>query len=936
MKASVCVLALGLIAGGSGWWLGAAAPAQPAAAPAPAKYQVALRYRILAPRDQHALLYDRLIDHLQRLNFEFVPPLDERPDTDRIDPNKNELRGLIPSANVGKLRDNPNVAAILLLPEKFEVAKLPADQPVRVRIELVSGLPPDRQRELAEQSRLLLGLLGFKEATAYDHRGVQGAPYTKVIGSVPAGQIEVLLKDLRRQPGGWFAPRIAGEDLPSPLRDIDPIVYTEVLSDPEPIADAAAPAPRSPEYLDKIGAGLWEIVNDKEKETTLVRVQVLFAGQPSPQALRQIGERAAPSAFVEGILGPYVTATLLAQDVKTLAALPEVLAVRLPPPAPHDVDPNLPAAKELEPALAASGLADLHRSGKRGQGIRVAILDADFRGWQDQVKSGKLPKTTRLVDLTAERSGQLLPAAELPGADLGHGTQCALAAAVAAPAADFVLIRVGGDDPYEIAEVAEHFRGIMTTPTLERRLDELRVAVSVLALQRARLQAERKIIFNNFADEEEERGNFGFLGPVYGWIFSEREWHRQGMAYQEKQEQELEIRERRYWKLVEQIQSLKDMPIVVSSPGWNDRYPLGGASPLSRALDGQPKGPLWFQAAGNTAGQAWIGTYRDFDKNGIMEFAAADAKLPPGRWTSELNFLAWQPYAGKPSLELPGKTALRISLQWREPHDPDYFLSSSKGSAANPADSADAVDPYRRPVAELKLVLVRQRDPEGKTVGADAFEVVARSPALPWRLDHQPEGTVYEHLLEFTVDKPGRYAVRIERQRGSEWALNKTEDRFSFELRQGLTSTGIRAVFAPTLPALEKQWELQPRLFVEVADDAHRRQGRPQLADFSTAAGGIGMPADARSVIAVGAADLKGRAQPYSAAGPPPFVDLATKPNIFAFDAVRQGKGGALGTSLSASFAAGAAATLLSTGMTVEQMRELLRQQKGELFRAPR
>src|SRR6266496_3241683 len=257
------------------------APAQPAVPPSPSQYEVTLRYRIIAPRDQHVLFYDRLVVHLQSLKFEFQPPLDTRPPTDRIDPNKNEFRGRLAAANVPKLRENPHVAGVLLVPEGMDLAKLPPEQPVRVRLELVGGLPPDRQRELAEQTKLLLATLGFQEASAYDHRGVAGRPYTKLLGTLPPGQLPVLLKDLRSQPGGWFAPRIAATELPPPLRSINPILFTEVLSDPEPIKDAAEPAARSPEYLEKIGPGLWEIVNDKDKEARLVRVQMLFAGTPS-------------------------------------------------------------------------------------------------------------------------------------------------------------------------------------------------------------------------------------------------------------------------------------------------------------------------------------------------------------------------------------------------------------------------------------------------------------------------------------------------------------------------------------------------------------------------------------------------------------------------------------------------------------------------------
>src|SRR5207247_4844996 len=172
---------------------------------------------------------------------------------------------------------------------------------------------------------------------------------------------------------------------------------------------------------------------------------------------------------------------------------------------------------------------------------------------------------------------------------------------------------------------------------------------------------------------------------------------------------------------------------------WNDGYPLGGASPLSRALDAETGGPLWFVPAGNTAGQVWTGMYRDANSNGIMEFAEPGAKLPPGRWTSELNFLAWQPHAGKQVADLPAKTVLRLTLQWREPHDPDYYL--------RPGEE----DWYRRPLFPLRLTLLRQRDPEGKKVGADAFDIVARSYAVRGRLDFDHAGTVYVQVVGLLV-----------------------------------------------------------------------------------------------------------------------------------------------------------------------------------------
>ena len=150
----------------------------------------------------------------------------------------------------------------------------------------------------------------------------------------------------------------------------------------------------------------------------------------------------------------------------------------------------------------------------------------------------------------------------------------------------------------------------------------------------------------------------------------------------------------------------------------------------------------------------------------------------------------------------------------------------------------------------------------------------------------------------------------------------------------GLTPTGIRPLAAPTLPALEKQWELKPRLFVQTVDEASRRGGRAVLADFATAGGALAMPGDARNVITVGAADWTGRPQPWSAAGPPAFVELAKKPSVFAYDHVLADQGPAYGTSLATAYAAGVAATLLSSGLTSEELMKYFQQHNGRVLNA--
>jgi hypothetical protein len=278
--------------------------------------------------------------------------------------------------------------------------------------------------------------------------------------------------------------------------------------------------------------------------------------------------------------------------------------------------------------------------------------------------------------------------------------------------------------------------------------------------------------------------------------------------------------------------------------------------------------------------------------------------------------------------DLPERARVRVSVQWREPHDRDYY---NRGGGE---------DYYLEPLADLRLQVLRQRDPELKTLPADAFEAVARTGRLPARLEHMPGHSIYEHSLEFTVDKLSRYAIRIDRQLPTRWLLREDPDtkRPVFALLEDLVPTGLRPRGVATLTALEKNWELRLRVFVEVIDEATRPLGRVVLADHATERGTVGVPADARGVITVGAVDPAGRPYPSSAAGAPAFQELASKPDLLAYaglEAAPEGKRSAYGTSLATSFAAGWAAAVLSSGQSLEQVREAIRRQSGKVLEVP-
>lgn len=908
-----------------------AAPAQtpqaplPKQPPPPAKFRVLLRYDIPAPRDPHVALYDAMVEHLEKLGFEFDPPLAKRPETDREDRSRNRMEGFIAPANALRILESTSIASMVLIPDELKLADAPPEQPVWVRLQLASGLSTDRQRELSEQARALLALQDFREAVAYDTRGYTGQPFTRLVGTVPLGRLDTLLKDLRDQPGGWIAPVIPRMELPLPLRSVNPVRVVEVLRETEPLKESRPPEPRGPDYLEKISDELWELVKQPDAAAQRVRVQVIFVGDlaDDDQAWRQGLADAVPGFFIEGHLGNYVTGTVLAGQIKTLASLQGVSTVRLPRLTRVDADPALKLPGDNAKVLARSGVAALHKRGARGQKVRLGIIDTDFRLWQERVKAGKLPKGTRLVDLTAERDPGLVPS-PYPGdpAQPGHGTLCAEAAAMAAPEAEIVLIRTDAIAPYQLREIVRYVQGGRYSPNIEERRDDVAVARAFLQKQRETLLRERQRVLDNFNDEGDLQARYGLLGPAYGWLFSERAWHYDRMRYFEKEQEDLRRREVRLDDFLRTVDSLRGIAILSCPLLWSDGFPLGGLSPLSRWLDADPAGrPLWVQSAGNKRGQAWLGDFHSLAGQAALDFAPGQ---PPakGRWTNELNFLAWQPYRAASQPELPEKARLRLTLQWREPHDPDYFLRPGEP------------DYYRIPLAALRLVLLRQRDPEAKAVPADLFEVVARTEGRPQRLEHEPAGTIYEIVLDVTLEKAGRYAVRVERRTDTAWEVPDPKAP-RLVRRENRNPIGIRPLGVPVLPAMAREWELRPRLFVETTDDMPRLQGRAVLGDFWTDGGTVGVAADARGVVSVGAADLDGKPRPDSTTGNLPFIELSSRPTLLAYDALQLDGGTAFGTSVATAYTAGTAAALLSAGATREQVRAWLHARDGKVLQVP-
>jgi hypothetical protein len=877
------------------------------AEPRPREYDVRIRYQIDAYRTEHIRQFREMVRYLESIGFDREPG----PEDEEENPSVNRMEGTISAANALKILDERHVRAILLVPHG---ARLPAEAaPVRVELGLASFLnaqqvrqlagqeparPEDlasdqallaRQSTLAEQALTVLGSLGFREGGGFDTRW-----HTRLVGMIPVGKLDALLDDLRRTP--------AGQDLPAPFRSTWPLRLIEARPDvPFPVQRPVPILPARGE--ERIAPELRALLADEAAAAKPVHLEVILAATPGPEARAWKTNllRAAAGVGIEGRLGPIVAVRAPAKAALALAARPDVSTVRLPVSGEARVLAVSARAGDERAALHAAGLDRLHGLGHRGQGLRVAIVDGDFRGWQGLVGK-QLPAKTRLVDVTAERNRSLLPDAPAGGNALGVGTQVAAAAAVAAPEAEFTLVRVDPAAPYQVEEVARYIGGERFTPlSLDARNEELDQDRYILESRQADLAKERQALLNeniplnlDFANHPEA---YGFDRKRDKEVIDRQKAFIQARAALDADLRDYRGRFDRFYRLLNDLRSLRGTHIVANALVWGEGYPVDGSSGLSRFLDDRPfTGALWLQAAGNTRGQSWSGPFRDVDGDGVMEFAPLGTPLREGRWSPQLDFLAWEP-AGKPrTAELPAKARLRVSVQWREAHDPEFF--------------SDPADPYRPSLANLNLVLLRQIDPTGASRPRDDLEVVAQSVGLPQRLANAPTSSTYEQTIEYTVKEPGRYVLRVE----------------------GRVPDGIRPPGAPTLPVLKRSFEVRPRVFVRTVEG----DGRAVLSDYTTAAGSLGMPADARAVITVGAADLQNQLEPSSAGGPPHDLDLLRKPDVLAYDTRRPGgEGGPDSTCLAAGFAAGFAASSCSAGAPRSRFLETMQVLPGGVLRAP-
>ncbi|MBY0514622.1 MAG: hypothetical protein K2P78_12000, partial [Gemmataceae bacterium] len=319
------------------------------------KLDVEIRYRIRADRDERVRQWRVLKAHLD--NLQFVPfPRDDLQD-DILDPTAERFSGTIPGANVLGTLTDPRVQNILFAPAGY---KYPDDlaAPVSVRFGLTTGLHPADQQRLHGQVVARLAVMGFREAVGYDHKG-----YTLVRGVIPYGRLGRLVKDLRREPAGWFLPADQPDQLPAPIRNVLPVRWAEVV--PQADYTFLQPMPPAPERA-YFTPDLRAVLDNPDSKGKPLRVELVLDGPADDVFLNRLrtrlrvnfasavtnprtGQADPMSATVEGAVGPVVTVWFPnSADVDRLVGEPGIVTFRLPRASIETVVP-VPPGVGLDP-----------------------------------------------------------------------------------------------------------------------------------------------------------------------------------------------------------------------------------------------------------------------------------------------------------------------------------------------------------------------------------------------------------------------------------------------------------------------------------------------------------------------------------------------------------------------------------------------------------
>ena len=838
------------IAVGSLALLAVPAAAQVSYPPPPEKYDVHIRYRIRADRDERIRQFQAMQAYLKDLGYVAVRRADD--DLDIFNPNAENTNGTVPAAGAAKLLAQPNIRTVVLVPAGGQLLAVPTAA-AQVRIAIRGGYPLDEQRKLHEQVVARLSRLGFQEAVGYDHQ-----KFETVRGAMPAGQVLSLLKDLRTLPAGYFFGPVGSAEVPSPFANVLPVRSVEVL----PALAASTVKAADPGILT---ADLAAVLAAPAAADRPLTVEAIFdPAVLTTSSLRGRVRSAASGATLNGVIGPVATLRVLkGSAVDNIARIPGIVRLRLPRLANETV--RIVAEAVAPGFVTASRTDDLHKLGYTGTGVKVVVIGSSFDGWEKLIEKD-LPKGVRFLDLTAETDTAVRPL-PLEAGRVSGGLPAAVAAYRAAPGAELHLVRIDPAQRHQLLTVLRAVSGDTSLSVAQAaRVDEAAVKTVQLRAARQRVNEQYRKAFDNLSDAPAAK--------------DAREAARAAVREREQEEADFTNTVKRYSAVRAGVEALTNAEVVANTLIWEVGAPNDGLNEIGKELEAKlyaragltalkaaklPPPTGWVQAAGISTGQVWAGPWMDRDGNGVMEFDRTTDGPPKGFWTKELNFLRYAPHGAAGTSTLPAGLKVRISAQWREPHDPNGY----------PPDGA---------IFPMRLRVLKQADPTGKTHATDDLVEVARAQGDPTRLARTRGSQTFAQFVDVTLPADGVYALWVE---GSPQFAN---------LALGLT----------------RNLEPRIRLFVELLDAGERAKGKVTFGSYSDDAGGVGVPGDSVAVLTVGTADAKG---PTSLTGLGPGVTLGAKPDVTVNATVTVGGKTYGGTAVATGFAGGLCGCLSELGV---------------------
>jgi|SRR5579883_24405 len=832
------------------------ATAQVKEPPRAEKLDIQIRYRIRANRDERIRQYRVFEKYLASLGFVDAQKDDPDHDLDILDPNAERFIGTIPGNKVMDVLQDIRVQNILFAPSGFMYPE--PDKPVAVKIGLRTGLHGPMQQQLHRQTVAHLGLMGFGEALGYDTQG-----YTLIRGAIPAKNVNLLVKDIRAEPSGWFVPVVPRDQLPSPLRDASPLRWVEVL----PIAEFPppySPPPLLPAQL-KYSADLRAALLNPATKDAPLRVEAIFDRRiDDVEGLRTLLLGRYLGASLDGVIGNVASIRFARPgSIERLATEPGVLGLRLPRPGAETIA-LVQGGKGMSPAEAvkAARLDELHKLGYRGMGLKVVLIGSDFTGAEKFIGT-ELPKRTKIVDLTLELTPELLPA-KIDPLRLGTGLAAARSLAAVAPDCELVLVRIDPGCFFHLDTIIRLARGeIQYTDALEVRLAELGKRAAEIDIEKRNAIDAYRAAFSDLSDNQAAVA-----------LRKKTKADLDAILAREKELTVVVTRFNAYQKDI--TTTLLGAQIFVNTLVWESGYPLDAINALAgklerlsaplpprvvkRAGDPQaaPRPPLvWVQAGSSAGASVWGGPFIDANRDGLMEFIPPGGKLAADNWSPQMNFLGTLSQTGEVTPELAKDTKLRFVIQWREPADPNF-----------PENDI--------PIHALTLRLWRQMDPTGQTRSSDEMIEEGRSASVPNVIYRTPTFLVYEQMLEYTIPAAGRYALVIE-------AATQPE---------------------PLLPALRREVEINPRVVVETLGVA-AGDPRAVFRSYTNFTAGVGTPGDALGAVTVG---IEGDAVQI---GGGTGLLLRGKPDVLGPSALLFGNDSYRGQGVATAFAGGAAVVLV-------------------------